>query len=123
MTGEQRYDHWTRIEESAATIRFDRSLDLPVVVNDLCRALLDLRREVGSAREPIPEPGSPLPTEVGSLIRATSTNGETCEVMARSVEGEWWGVSQDGFARYWDPNQIVEWEPVRVVLDEGGDAS
>lgn len=51
MMGEQRYDHWTRIEESATAIRFDRELNLHVIVNDLCRALLDLRSEVEAARE------------------------------------------------------------------------
>lgn len=32
--------------------------------------------------DPIPAPMPPLPTETGSLIRATDADGDTCEVMA-----------------------------------------
>ena len=41
--------HWERINDSAGPI-VDRTLNLPLVVQDLCRALLDLHRETRQAK-------------------------------------------------------------------------
>lgn len=70
--------------------------------------------------EPIRLPRPPLPTMAGSLIRATSNRGITCEVMALDNDGDWVGVSLDGDYRAWSPSRIADWSPVRVV---DGDAS
>lgn len=65
--------------------------------------------------EPIAPPMPPLPTEPGSLIRATDHDGTTCEVAALSVSGVWYGVDQEAEFCPWMPKHIASWEPVRVL--------
>ena len=65
--------------------------------------------------EPIAPPMPPLPTKPGSLVRATSHEGDTCEVMVLSADEIWWGVDQDTDLRSWISEDIASWEPVRVL--------
>ena len=44
-------DHWDRISESAAWVDPGRELYLPTIVQDICRALLDIRTATTSPSE------------------------------------------------------------------------
>lgn len=65
--------------------------------------------------EPIAPPAPPLPTEPGSLIRATNRGGVTCAVLALDSADYWVGVDQDGDPRHWENEGIADWSPVMVV--------
>lgn len=65
--------------------------------------------------EPIAPPVPPLPTEPGSLIRATNHGGVTCAVLTLDSAGYWVGVAKGGGLVTWKPSYIADWSPVMVV--------
>lgn len=74
--------------------------------------------------EPIAPPMPPLPTEVGTTIRAMSRGGCTCAMLTLDSAGYWVGVTTGGGLVTWKPAFIADWGPVRAepngtgVLDE-----